>query len=82
MAAFATAHRARRIFFAVMPGALVWFSPAAHGEENSLLGRVPAVALWQGGVVEKLRRTNLSKDAHSYVKDLLLSGERYWPGEK
>lgn len=32
--------------------------------------------------MKKLRRTNLSEDAYSFVKDLLLSGERYRPGEK
>ncbi|MDP6120808.1 MAG: hypothetical protein QF450_05295 [Rhodospirillales bacterium] len=32
--------------------------------------------------MKKLRRTNLSEGAHSFVKDLLLSGERYRPGEK
>ncbi len=32
--------------------------------------------------MKKLRRTNLSEDAYSFVKDLLLSGERYQPGEK
>ena len=32
--------------------------------------------------MKKLRRTNLSEDAYSFVKALLLSGERYRPGEK
>ena len=32
--------------------------------------------------MKKLRRTNLSEDAYSFVKDLLLSGQRYRPGEK
>ena len=32
--------------------------------------------------MKKLRRTNLSEDAYTFVKDLLLSGERYRPGEK
>lgn len=32
--------------------------------------------------MKKLRRSNLSEDAYTFVKDLLLYGERYRPGEK
>lgn len=32
--------------------------------------------------MRKLRRSNLSEDAYTFVKDLLLNGERYRPGEK
>jgi DNA-binding GntR family transcriptional regulator len=36
----------------------------------------------QGVAVKKLRRSNLSEDAYTTVKELLLAGKRYEPGAK
>ena len=39
-------------------------------------------AVAEGTSLKKLRRSNLSEDAYTFIRKLFLSGNRYNPGDK